>query len=281
MSVVVITGANSGIGLATTLAAARAGHAVYAAMRDPARGSELTQIVAAESLPVTVVTLDVNSDDSVPQAFREILAAAGVIDVLVNNAGIDRLGPIEEMPLAEFRAAMETNYFGPLRCIQQVMPRMRERKSGCIISVSSIAGRIANAPFGAYAASKWALEAVSEALAQEAKVFNIRVALVEPGVIGTPMAGRVAELPLSQHYPQAGRTVARFTEALKNPTPASAVAEKILQIMQSGSWQFRHIVGADAARMLQMRASMTDEAWIELGSSDDETYYKLVKQATP
>ena len=97
---------------------------------------------------------------------------AGSIDVLVNNAGVGVHGSVEELPLAEFRRAMETNFFGALRCIQAVLPGMRERRSGCIVNVTSVAGRIANAPQAPYAASKWALEAASEALAQEMKAVR-------------------------------------------------------------------------------------------------------------
>ena len=108
--------------------------------------------------------------------------------MLVNNAGVERSGSVEELPLAEIRAVMETNYFGALRCIQAVVPHMRQRRNGCIINIASVAGRIANSPLGCYAASKFALEAISEALGQEMKTFNVRVAIVEPGIIDTPMA---------------------------------------------------------------------------------------------
>jgi len=94
--------------------------------------------------------------------------------VLVNNAGVERAGSIEELPLSEFRAVMETNYFGVLRCIQAVLPHMRERSSGCIINVSSVAGRISNSPLTPYMTTKWALEALSEGLAGEMKMFNVR-----------------------------------------------------------------------------------------------------------
>ena len=99
----------------------------------------------------------------------------GPIDVLVCNAGIERTGAVEELPLSEFRAVMETNYFGPIRAIQAVLPSMRERRSGCIINVTSISGRLSASPLAPYTASKFALEALSECLAQEVKAFGIRV----------------------------------------------------------------------------------------------------------
>jgi NAD(P)-dependent dehydrogenase (short-subunit alcohol dehydrogenase family) len=131
--------------------------------------------------------MDVDSDRSVADCFAGIYDQGGHIDVLVNNAGIERHGSVEELPLSAFRETMETNYFGAIRCIQQVLPWMRESRSGCIINVSSVAGKISASPFAPYAASKFALEALSEALAGELKPFGVRVAIVQPGIIETPM----------------------------------------------------------------------------------------------
>ena len=136
-----------------------------------------------------------DSDDSVTEAIGAIHKEQGPIDVLVNNAGIERRGSTEELDLSDFRAVMETNYFGALRCIKGVLPQMRERKSGCIINVTSVAGRISASPLGCYAAAKFALEALSESLAQETKMFNIRVAVVQPGIISTAMARRMRTSP--------------------------------------------------------------------------------------
>jgi NAD(P)-dependent dehydrogenase (short-subunit alcohol dehydrogenase family) len=111
--------------------------------------------------------MDVDSDSSVKTSIANIQKEAGFIEVLINNAGVERSGSVEEIPFDDFRAVMETNYFGPLRCIQAVVPDMRRRMSGCILSVSSVAGRIATSPLAPYTASKFALEALSDALAQE------------------------------------------------------------------------------------------------------------------
>ncbi len=188
MSVALITGTSTGIGLATAVTLARAGHSVYGAMRDPdGSGGELRALAEAEQLAITAVKIDVDDDASVADGIARVLAEAGRIDVLVNNAGIGGGGAVEEVKLADVRRIMETNFFGPLRCIQAVVPGMRERQAGCIVNISSIAGRIAAAPQAPYAASKWALEALGEVLAQEVKPFNIRVALIEPGIIATPI----------------------------------------------------------------------------------------------
>src|SRR5215831_14900963 len=171
MSIALVTGSSTGIGFETAVALARSNHEVFAGMRNPNAAPELAALASKEKLPISVVRLDVDSDESVRSAAGEILATRGRIDVLVNNAGIPGSGPVEELELEGFRRIMETNFFGVLRCTQAVLPRMREQKSGHIINVSSVAGRISIAPQAAYTASKWALEAMSEVLAQEVKPF--------------------------------------------------------------------------------------------------------------
>jgi len=278
MASVLVTGTSKGIGLETALAFARAGHTVFATMRTPSQAPELSTLAAQENLPIFVHPMDVDSDVSVRDAIRTIQQEHGPIDVLINNAGIERAGSIEELPFDDFRAAMETNYFGALRCIQAVVPQMRGRRSGCIINVTSVAGRIASPPLTPYMASKWALEALSEGLAGEMKMFNVRVAVVEPGIIDTAMARRISESPEGSPYPQRARFATMFSDALQDPVPPSLVAQKILEIAESGSWQLRHPVGPDAIPLLQWRSGMTDEEWIDLQSADDETYFRQLKQ---
>jgi NAD(P)-dependent dehydrogenase (short-subunit alcohol dehydrogenase family) len=277
MAHVLITGSSSGIGFATALAFGRAGHKVAATMRTPNAAPELADIAAREKLTISVYSMDVDSDASVVSGIDRVVNEAGPIDVLVNNAGIERTGSVEELPLSEFRAVMETNYFGALRCIKAVLPAMRQRASGCIINLASVAGRFANSPFAPYTASKFALEALSEALAQEVKPFNIHVAIVEPGIIDTPMARHVGVAQPVSAYPQQRRTAALFNAALKNPVQPSVVAEKIVEIAESNTWQLRHLVGPDAAPFVGWRQSMSDEQWIDLGALDDNAWYDRVK----
>lgn len=274
MASVLITGTSKGIGLATALAFARAGHKVYATMRNPAQSPELAETAAREKLPISVSAMDVDSDDSVRSAFARIHETQSPIDVLVNNAGVEAMGAVEELDLSAFRQVMETNYFGAIRCIKAVLPHMRRRKSGCIINVSSVAGRLANPPLTPYMASKWALEALSEALAGEMKTFNVRVAIVEPGIIDTAMPRRFTPPPASTPYPQTVRIAAMFQAALQNQVPPSLVAEKIVAIAASDSWQLRHLVGPDAAPFLEWRKQFTDEQWVDLYASDDETWHR-------
>jgi NAD(P)-dependent dehydrogenase (short-subunit alcohol dehydrogenase family) len=279
MAIAAVTGTCTGIGLATAATLARAGHTVYATVRNPQTGGEeLRAIVEREHLPLRIAALDVDSDESVRKAFAIILAEVGRIDVLVNNAGVGAGGAVEETPIAAFRATMETNYFGALRCIQAVLPAMRERRSGCIVNVTSVAGRLSSAPQAPYASSKFALEGLSECLAQEMRAFGVRVAIVEPGVIATPIFGKVQPPPADSKYPHSRRIAELFRASLENPVSPYVVGEKIREIVESGTWKLRHPVGPDAEGLLAWRASMSDEQWVEWGAISDEQWVEYVRQ---
>lgn len=278
MAKVLITGTSTGIGLASALAFGRRGHQVYATMRNPQRSPQLGEMAASEGLPIQVSVMDVDSDDSVSEAIGKIREQSGGIHVLVNNAGIEVSGSIEELPLSEFRRVMETNYFGALRCIQAVVGEMRERRSGSIINVASVAGKISCSPMTPYAASKFALEALSEGLAQEMKAFNVRVAIVEPGIIDTPMARHIEEPPAESEYPQIFRYSRMFLAALKSPVEPTIVAEKILEIAEGDGWQLRHPVGPDSEPFLGWRAAMSDEEWIDWGAKNDDDWYEALEK---
>ena len=164
MASVLITGTSKGIGFEAALAFGRAGHTVHATMRNPLQSAELAQTAEREKLPIRVSRMDVDSDESVTHGIAAIEKDHGAIDVLVNNAGVERTGSVEALAMDDFRAVMETNYFGAIRCIKALLPQMRQRRSGSIINVTSIGGRISSAPLTPYNASKWELEAFSEGL---------------------------------------------------------------------------------------------------------------------
>lgn len=279
MKSVMITGANRGIGLETSLAFGRAGYQVFATMRNPSKAAELTNRVEEEALNVTLLELDVDSDKSVKACFSAVFKNTDHLDVLINNAGIERHGSIEEMDISVFKQVMETNYFGVIRCVQAVLPRMRERGSGCIINVASVAGHISSSPLAPYSASKFALEALSETLAQEVKPFGIKVRIVEPGIINTDMAKDIQYAKRNSNYPQAYRFGGMFAASLENPTSPTLVADTMLSLAQSRDWDLRHPVGPDAIPFLDWRASMTDEQWIEWNAADDETWYQNVTES--
>jgi NAD(P)-dependent dehydrogenase (short-subunit alcohol dehydrogenase family) len=274
MKTALITGTSKGIGLETALAFGRAGYKVFATMRNPTNADVFRHRINSESLDIHISEMDVDSDTSVKKCIDAITQKHGQVDVLVNNAGIERHGSIEEMSMNDFQSVMNTNYFGVLRCTKAVVSQMRKNKNGCIINVASVSGHIANSPLGAYAASKYALEAVSEALAQELKPFNIRVAIVEPGIINTEM---VADISVAGNsiYPHSKQQAGLFVAALK--TPPTLVADKILEIAESHSWKLRHPVDPDAEPFIQWRRSMTDEAWVDWNAVNDDDWYEAVQ----
>lgn len=278
MATALVTGTSSGIGLASAVALARSGHVVAATMRNLDRAGDLRKIAADEQLPIDFETLDVDDDASVRKGFAAVEARHGPIDILVNNAGVPGGGAIEETPIEHFREVMETNYFGALRCIQAAVPGMRERRRGTIVNVTSVAGRNALAPMASYAASKFALEALSECLAQEMRAFNVRVAIVEPGVIATPIFSKGAPPIPDSRYPHGRRVKALFAAALANPTPPSLVGDLIRDIVNSDSWQLRYPAGPDAAPMLKARAMKSDEQVIEEAGASDEAFLERMKR---
>jgi NAD(P)-dependent dehydrogenase (short-subunit alcohol dehydrogenase family) len=228
---------------------------------------------------MTILPLDVDSDRSVSEAFEEAERQCGPIEVLVNNAGIGQGYAVEDGSLDHFRQTMETNFFGALRCIKRVLPGMRERRRGCIVNVTSIAGRIAATPQAAYSASKFALEALSEVLAQEVRPFGVRVAIVEPGIIATPILSKI-NTPGETPYPGARRIAALFAASLAaRQVQPKLVGEAIREIIGNDSLKLRHTVGPDAEPFLAWRRGMSDEAWIEWAAiKDDETWALRVER---
>lgn len=175
--VALITGANKGIGKETTQAFALQGWVVYAGVRD------LTQCDFAKFKHVICIRLDVTSESDIELAVAQIIKDHKHIDALINNAGIGVLGHEEEVYIKEAKKVFDVNYFGVLRLTQEVLPHMRQAKAGHIINISSTSGVRAIAGLGVYAASKFALEALSESLAQSLQHFGIKVVIVEPGTV--------------------------------------------------------------------------------------------------
>jgi NAD(P)-dependent dehydrogenase (short-subunit alcohol dehydrogenase family) len=191
---VLITGATDGLGKAAALLLAERGYRVFAAGRSPEKRAQLDALAREKHLTLESVDLDVCDDASVQAALRLVLAKAGAIDVLINNAGIGYMGTIEDLQLADWRRQFETNVFGVLRVTQAALPSMRERKRGRIVMMSSVAGLVTGPAHGAYSSSKHALEGLTNALRLEMFPFGIDVILIEPGYIATGMEQAAADL---------------------------------------------------------------------------------------
>ena len=275
MKIAVVTGTSTGIGLTTSLHLARNGYQVFAGMRNLAKADALQTAAAAENLPVTVVQLDVCDTDSVKQAFAEI-EKTGPVDVLINNAGIGGAAPLELVPEAEHKQMFETNYFGVVRCIQAVLPSMRERQTGSIVNITSAVGLQATPNQIAYSASKWALECLGEALAHEVYRFGVRVVNVEPGVIMTSIFENSAEQTrydkTSPYQPIMRRNGKVFSAGFKRAVSPDLVAETILESITTDDYKLRWPVGPDAEGLMAARTTVPSEDWIAMGAdlTDDE-----------
>jgi NAD(P)-dependent dehydrogenase (short-subunit alcohol dehydrogenase family) len=274
--IAVVTGTSSGIGLATALHLARNGFFVFAGLRKLAKAQPLIDAARAESLPLEPIELDVTSDSSVKRGFARV-AEAGPIELLVNNAGIGGATPLELTPEDEHRAMFETNYFGTIRCIQAVLPGMRERKRGAIAIVTSIEGVLATPNQIPYSATKWALECVGEALAHEVFRFGVRVVNIEPGVIMTSIFDNSAAATRydkkSPYQPIMRRNAKLFAAGFKVAVQPQAVAETILEAVTTPEYRLRWPVGEDAKGILAGRARIADEDWVSMGADlSDEEY---------
>lgn len=278
MAIILITGSSSGIGFATAALLARSGHKVYASMRNPDSSPQLQVLAAQENLPITVIPLDVNDDQSVEKGIHQVLTSEGYIDVLINNAGIASISAVEESPMEMFKAMMETNYFGTIRCIKAVLPSMRQRQSGHIINVSSVAGKLFSNFHAPYCASKAAVEALSESLAQEVIPFHIKVSVVEPGVIETPIFEKSETVTKNTKYPNIHRFMAFFAASLDNHVQAEVVGEVIQHIVEGDAQQFRYAAGHDAQPLMGWRSSLSDEDWINSVNVDQETWANGMKE---
>lgn len=273
MDVAVVTGTSTGIGFATSLHLANSGYQVFAGMRNLAKADALRE--AAAGLPLEIVELDVTQQASVDAAF-ERARATGPIDVLVNNAGIGGATPLELTPEDEHRAMFDTNYFGAVRCIQGVIAEMRERRTGAIVNITSVEGRLAIPNQIPYSASKWALEAAGEALAHELYKFGVRVMNVEPGVIMTSIfdnAAAATRYDKTSPYQQIMRRNGKmFAAGFVAGTQPETVAEVILEAIRTPDYKLRWPVGNDAFGMIEGRANISDETWVAMGDelTDDE-----------
>lgn len=249
MARALITGCSSGIGRAAAIELTKRGYEVIATARRPETLEDLD--VAGK------LALDVTDEASIA-AVRE---AAGDVDVLVNNAGLGIHAPVETAPIDEVRSVFETNLFGAVRMIQTFLPPMRERGSGAIVNVSSVAGRVAAPLGGFYSATKYALEAISEALHYEVGHFGIRVAVVEPGGFETRFSDNRRIAGVEPPYDELDRQWEEASTRLvggERPGP-EPVAQTIAEALEADPPKLRWPVGDDAQMVLAVRKEKSDE----------------------
>jgi len=252
---ILITGCSEGgIGAASAKKLAAKGNRVFATVRNAAKAGDL-----AKTENVTIVELDVRDDASVKAA----LEAVGEVDVLVNNAGFEIWGPIEEMTIADIEDQFETNVYGPMRLILALLPQMRNRGSGVVVNVSSVAGRVAAPLNGLYAASKFALEALTESLKFECGHFGLRFHLIEPGLVGAPFSGNRRlvgaaagkESPYSELVTQWDTVTSKL--APQGRATPEQVADVIVDAVDNGA-QLRYPATPDANMVFAARKAMDD-----------------------
>jgi NAD(P)-dependent dehydrogenase (short-subunit alcohol dehydrogenase family) len=264
--VALVTGSSSGIGFETALLLARSGFQTYASMRNLEKAKTITEKTDKEKLPLQIVHLDVNNDESVRDAIDKIVKEKGRIDVLVNNAGYGLFGSLEDLSIDEIKEQFETNFFGVIRVTQKVLPIMRRQESGgTIVNVSSVGGRMSVPILSAYNSTKFALEGLSESISYELEPFGIKVIIIEPGfirnnIMNSSILTKKALYPNSPYFSLSQNVANHFKSMMNNPSSSQPeeVAKVILQAVTSESPQLRYTVGNDADAIIQTKRTMTD-----------------------
>jgi short-subunit dehydrogenase len=269
---VLVTGCSSGIGYATCLVFARNNFTTYGSVRELSKAERIQEITNKEKLPLKIIRLDVNEDESIRIAIQKIISDSGGIDILINNAGYGMFGPIEEISIKEIKEQFETNFFGTIRLIKAIVPIMRKQRNGTIVNISSMVGRFGVPLNAAYVSSKFALEGLSESISFELDEFGIKVILVEPGVIQTDFFHNLkvrGNDTKSPYYKLMDKRIAFLKAAMKNSVSSSdQVANTILHAVNSRDPDMRYVIGNDATNSIHMRNSLSDREfmkWIKDG----------------
>jgi NAD(P)-dependent dehydrogenase (short-subunit alcohol dehydrogenase family) len=259
-----VTGCSSGFGLLTAVVFAERGHHVVATMRDTAKAEPLLGAAAAAGVAVEVVELDVSSSASVQRAVDAVVESSGRLDIVVNNAGIELFGAIHLVADEEASRQLDTNVLGVVRVARAVVPHMVRQGRGVIVNVGSVAGKVGVPYSGLYAASKHAVEAITEAMHFELAQLGIRVAVVEPGQFATELnANSAVALSMPEDSDEYERWQAfrvRMRQLVGGePADAQLVADVIYEAATSAEPRLRWPVGADAALVLDTKAAMSFE----------------------
>ena len=293
--VAVITGSSTGIGFETSLMLARNGYFTYATMRDIQKSKEIERIAQQESLPIRIVEMDVDNDNSVKMTIEKIISERNRIDILVNNAGYGLFEALEDLPMEEIKRQYETNVFGVIRVSQNVLPIMRSQRDGIIVNISSVSGLAGIPSQSVYVSTKFALEGLSESLSFEVETYGIKIILIEPGVINT---GFVEDLVVPDKYninknrkavqkavnrvnnslSFYNNTIEKFLSfyypAMSNAPHPKIVADEIIQAIEKVSNEkevgpfLRVPVGSDAKKYSKLKRELADSEYHKLLKKD-------------
>ena len=277
MKVVLVTGCSTGIGLATATLFSEGDYQVIATARSPESSEELVELGKKDN--VLLKTLDVCDQESVDNLFNELNDFD--VDVLVNNAGVGGSGSVENASMDFAKNLMETNYFGALRMIQKVIPSMRSRRSGAIINVSSMAGRRPFALMSHYCATKYALNGLSESMAHELARFNIRVTLIEPGTVITPIFGKANSIPEDEENYSIlqGRMIRQVTKGLTElGCGPEVIAKCMVDFVTTEDPKLHYLLASDAVDNVDVYEKYGPETWVADGEIlDDDEFFSVMK----
>ena len=277
MKVVLVTGCSTGIGLATATLFSEGDYQVIATARSPESSEELVELGKKDN--VLLKTLDVCDQESVDKLFDELNDFD--VDVLVNNAGVGGSGSVENVSMDFAKNLMETNYFGALRMIQKVIPSMRSRRSGAIINVSSQAGRRPFALMSHYCATKYALNGLSESMAHELARFNIRVTLIEPGTVITPIFGKGNSIPEDEENYSIlqGRMIRQVTKGLTElGCGPEVIAKCMVDFVTTEDPKLHYLLASDAVDNVDVYQKYGPETWVADGEIlDNDEFFNVMK----
>jgi NAD(P)-dependent dehydrogenase (short-subunit alcohol dehydrogenase family) len=244
-------------------------------MRNLSKSKEILGYARKDNLPLKILRLEITDEESISEAVEKIISEKSRIDIVVNNAGYSLLGPLEQLDISEIKDEFETNFFGIIKLIQSVLPIMRKQGYGRIINISSLAGRIGFPLSSAYVSSKFALEGLVESLRYEVQHFGIHVCLIEPGVIKTNFVNnmklgknvitlRNKNKDNPPYVEILQKRISAFKPRFEKGSPASDVADMVLEAVTSDNPKTRYLVGEDTLKMMEKRKNITDEEFAKL-----------------
>jgi short-subunit dehydrogenase len=252
MKTIFITGASSGMGKAVAKYAQKKGWQVAATMRSPQKEKELSALTN-----VKCFALDVTKPESIKKAVVQAIAAFGRIDVVLNNAGYSLIGPFETTTVDDIKRQYNTNVFGLMNVVREILPHLRKNKGGTILNVASVGGRVGFPLYSLYNGSKFAVEGFSESLQHELRPLNIRIKIIEPGVIKTDFYGRsmahTHKTGITDYDPYVERTHKKMMAMGKGGITPEKAAKKIYKAVKSKSWRMRYSIGVDAKAVFFIR----------------------------